>query len=34
MARVKPADPESVKSLLTPERYFELMKEEAEGAAA
>jgi len=33
VARVKPADPESVKSLLSPERYFELMKEEAEGAA-
>jgi glycine cleavage system H protein len=33
IARVRPADPESVKSLLPPERYFELMKEEAEGAA-
>jgi glycine cleavage system H protein len=33
VARVKPADPESIKSLMPPERYFELMKEEAEGAA-
>ncbi len=34
VARVKPANPESIKSLLPPEKYFELMKEEAEGAAA
>ena len=33
VARVKPADPESVKSLLPPERYFDLMKEEAESVA-
>jgi len=32
VARVKPADPESVEALLSPERYFELMKEEAENA--
>lgn len=30
VARVKLSDPESVKSLLSPERYFEMMKEEAE----
>ncbi|UCD45149.1 MAG: glycine cleavage system protein H [Candidatus Bathyarchaeota archaeon] len=29
IARVKPVDPESVDSLLSPEQYFELMKEEA-----
>jgi glycine cleavage system H protein len=33
VARLKPADPESVEVLLSPERYFELMKEEAEGVA-
>ncbi len=33
VARVKPANPEGVKELLPPERYFELMKVEAEGAA-
>ena len=33
VARVKPADPESVKSLLSSERYFELMEEEAESVA-
>jgi glycine cleavage system H protein len=32
VARVKPADPESFEALLSPERYFELMKEEAENA--
>jgi glycine cleavage system H lipoate-binding protein len=32
VVRVKPADPESVQALLSPERYFELMKEEAENA--
>ena len=32
VARVKPADPESVEALLTPDSYFELMKEEAENA--
>jgi len=34
MARVKPINPESVEALLPPERYFELMKEEAESAVA
>jgi glycine cleavage system H protein len=33
VARLKPADPESVKALLTPEKYFKLMKEEAEGVS-
>jgi glycine cleavage system H protein len=33
VARVKPANPESVEALLPPHRYFELMKEEAERTA-
>ena len=32
VVRVKPVKPESVKVLLSPESYFELMKEEAEKA--
>jgi glycine cleavage system H protein len=32
VVRVKPVNPESVKVLLSPESYFELMKEEAEKA--
>jgi glycine cleavage system H protein len=32
VVRVKPVDPESIKALLSPESYFELMKEEAEKA--
>ena len=32
VVRVKPVNPESVKALLPPERYYELMKEEAERA--
>lgn len=34
VARVKPADPESIKGLLTPDEYFDIMKEEAEGTDA
>jgi glycine cleavage system H protein len=30
IARIKPVDPESVDSLLSPDEYFELMKKEAE----
>jgi len=32
VARVKPINPESFEALLSPERYFELMKEKAEAA--
>ena len=32
VARVKPVNPESLEALLPPEKYYELMKEEAENA--
>ena len=34
IARVNPINPESFEALLSPERYFELMKEKAEAASS